>query len=115
MRLGGGIAPMKSSLAGLYYPFSRCIQPTSLKQMLLVFDEVTFVDPVDDAEWRAKLFADLESYDPEFARYQGVDAALPELIKQGCIKRFDPGPHINDRSLVTVSALSDLSDLNWLG
>lgn len=86
---------MKGSLAGLYYPFSRCIQPTSLKQMLLVFDEVTFVDPVDDAQWRAKLFEGLEPYDAEFARYQGVDAALPELISQGCVKRFDPGPDIN--------------------
>ena len=105
---------MKSSLAGLYYPFSRCIQPTSLKQMLLVFDEVTFVDPVDDAQWRAKLFEDLESYDAEFARYQSVDAALPDLIQQGCIKRFDPGPHINDCRLATVSAISDLDDPSWL-
>jgi hypothetical protein len=105
---------MKSSLSGLYYPFSRCIQPTSLKQMLLVFDEITFVDPVDDAQWRAKLFSDLESYDPEFARYQSVDAALPTLIQQGCIKRFDPGPRINDRSLATESALGDLNDPNWL-
>ena len=66
--------------------------------MLLVFDEVTFVDPVDDARCRAKLFEDLEFYDSEFARYQGVDAALPELIQQGCIKRFDPGPDIDNRS-----------------
>lgn len=105
---------MNSSLAGLYYPFSRCIQPASLKQMLLVFDEVTFVDPVDDDQWRAKLFADLESYDAEFERYQGVDSALPELIQQGCIKRIDPGPLIDTCSLATASALSDLSDPNWL-
>ena len=105
---------MKNTLAGLYYPFSRCIQPTSLKQMLLVFDEVTFVDPVDDAEWRAKLFEDLEFHDAEFARYQGIDEALPELISQGCIKRVDPKSGINGRSLATVSALSDLADANWL-
>src|SRR5947209_16734192 len=101
---------MKGSLSGLYYPFSRCIQPTSLKQMLLVFDEITFVDPVHDDQWRAKLFEDMESYDTEFARYQGVDEALPELIRQGCIKRFDPAPDINRRSLATASALSDLGD-----
>jgi hypothetical protein len=105
---------MKKSLAGIYYPFSRCIQPASLKQMLLVFDEVTFVDPVDDSQWRAKLFADLECYDAEFARYQGVDSALPELIQQGCIKRFDPGPSIDRCSLATVSALTDLGDPSWL-
>jgi hypothetical protein len=105
---------MKSSLAGLYYPFSRCIQPISLKQMLLVFDEVTFVDPVDDEQWRAKLFADMEASDAEFAQYQSVGAALPELVAQGCVKRFDPGPHINDNSLTTLSALSDLGDPVWL-
>ena len=33
---------MKSSLAALYYPFSRCFQPNSLKQMLLVFDEMVW-------------------------------------------------------------------------
>ena len=82
--------------------------------MLLVFDEVTFVDPVDDAQWRAKLLADMGAYDPAFAQHQGVDAALPELVRQGCIKRFDPGPHINDNFQVTVSALRDLSDPIWL-
>jgi hypothetical protein len=66
---------MKSCLAGLYYPFSRCVHPASLKQMLLVFDEITFVDPVDDAQWRAKLFEELELHDSEFARYQGIDGA----------------------------------------
>jgi hypothetical protein len=104
---------MKSSLAGLYYPFSRSVQPDSLKQMLLVFDEITFVDPVVDAEWRAQLFTNLEPYDAGFAQYQHVDAALPELIQQGCIKRFDPGPRINDRELATLSALGDLDDQNW--
>ena len=34
----------------LYYPFSRCINADSLKQMLLVFDELHFLDPVDDEE-----------------------------------------------------------------
>jgi len=47
-------------LRALYYPFSRCIDASALKQLLLVFDSVTFLDPVDDDEWRAKLFRDLE-------------------------------------------------------
>ena len=82
--------------------------------MLLVFDEVTFVDPVEDAEWRAKLFEDLESHDAEFAFYQGIDQALPELVRQGCVKRFDPGPGVDARALATASALSDLNDQDWL-
>jgi len=82
--------------------------------MLLVFDEITFVDPVDDVQWRAKLFADMESYAPEFSKYQDVDVALPVLIQQGCIRQFDPSPNINGRSLATESAIRDLNDPNWL-
>jgi len=102
-------------LSGLYYPFSRCINTASLKQMLLVFDEVTFVDPVDDDEWRAKLFKDLETHNEKFAEYKDVHAVLPALICEGCIKRFDPGPFVHSgRLLSTASALSDLNDPKWV-
>ena len=69
---------------------SMCANRPSSKQTLRVFHEITFVDPVDDAQWRAKLFSDLESHDPEFARYQRIDAALTALIQQDCVKRFHP-------------------------
>ena len=106
---------MTGVLSGLYYPFSRCINTASLKQMLLVFDEVTFVDPVDDDEWRAKLFKDLETHNEKFAEYKDVHAVLPALICEGCIKRFDPGPFVHSgRLLSTASALSDLNDPKWV-
>ena len=49
------VAP--SLLSGLYYPFSRCVDANALKQLLLVFDCITFLDPVEDAAWRAQLLA----------------------------------------------------------
>ena len=52
---------MDNILSGLYYPFSRPIEIASLKQMLLVFENVVFLDPVDDEYWRAKLFRELET------------------------------------------------------
>ena len=106
---------MTGVLSGLYYPFSRCIDTSSLKQMLLVFDKVTFVDPVDNEQWRAKLFRDLEVYDPNFARYKDVHAVLSDLVCEGCISRFDPGPFVHSgRVLPTASALRDLSDPKWV-
>src|ERR1700739_2202173 len=87
--LGTGRNAMKE-LTSLYYPFSRCVNPASMKQMLLVFDRISFVDPVDDAEWRLKLFKDLEVHDEQFTDYRAVDSALPELLDHGCITRIDP-------------------------
>jgi hypothetical protein len=104
------------TLAGLYYPFSRCINPVSLKQALLVFDEVTFADPVRDAKWRAHLFRDLEvDHDSRFATFRDVHAAMPDLLSEGCVKRIDPSFVAHDgRMASTLSAISDLSDPNWL-
>jgi hypothetical protein len=60
---------MDKFLSGLYYPFSRPIDLASLKQMVLVFENVVFLDPVDDDSWRAKLFQELETQeDKRFAR-----------------------------------------------
>lgn len=102
-------------LAGLYYPFSRCINSASLKQMLLVFDEISFVDPVDEDAWRTKLFEELESHDARFARYRDVHPALPELVDHGCVKRIDPIRFVtHDKISTTASAISDLRDSQWL-
>lgn len=101
-----------TKLAALYYPFSRCINAASLKQLLLVFDEVSFVDPVDDDQWRTKLFKDLESHDPQFSRYQDIHPALPELVDDGCVRRIDPAQFV--LKLAAPAALSDLQDSSWL-
>ncbi len=103
-----------SKLSGLYYPFSRCINAASLKQLLLVFDEVGFVDSVDDDKWRAKLLENLESHDETFHKYKDVEPHLAGLFKDGCIKRIDPAPFTSgDRSLAALSAISDLKDKEW--
>ena len=104
-----------NELTSLYYPFSRCVNPASMKQMLLVFDRITFVDPVDDAEWRMKLFRDLEMHDEQFTDYRAIDSALPDLLEHGCIRRIDPAEFRTEKNtLATASALSDLQDRRWV-
>ena len=104
-----------TELSALYYPFSRCVSPASLKQLLLVFDEVSFVDPVEDDRWRTKLFQDLEVHDQQFSQYHDIHPSLPDLIDHGCIRRIDPKKFTaKERILATASALSDLQDDGWL-
>ena len=105
---------MAKLLSGLYYPFSRSISQSSLKQLLLVFESIAFLDPVDEDAWRARLFHDLEADDPRFRKYRDVHAALPALMAEGAITRADPEQlAVTDRPSTAASALSDLMDEEW--
>lgn len=103
-------------LKGLYYPFSRCINLQSLKQMLLIFDNITFLDPVEDDEWRAKLYKDLEeAEDKRFSKYQEVYIPMKELRAEGALDFVSPRNIIDlDEVEITASTLSDLIDPNWI-
>ena len=103
-------------LSGLYFPFSRPLEIESLKQMLLVFDSVAFLDPVEDDEWRAKLLSDMvRRQSNRFVGYKYVDAALPLLLKEGAVQKYSPTILTdNERILASAAALSDLSDNKWV-
>lgn len=104
-----------TNLSGLYYPFSRPIDISSLKQMLLVFETVVFLDPVDDDSWRASLFKGLEQHDDKrFASYQLVHESLRLLFQEGATRRVDPTQITAiENPITTASALSDLLDQSW--
>jgi hypothetical protein len=105
---------MTDLLSGLYYPFSRSINQRSMKQILLVFQSITFLDPVDEASWRAHLFKDMERGDPRFKKYRDMDEVLPTLVSEGAIKRADPKQlAVVDSPATAASALSDLMDEDW--
>lgn len=106
---------MSKLLSGLYYPFSRPIDSASLKQMLLIFESVAFLDPVSDNSWRAQLFRSLEQQeDQRFKAYRQLHEDLPLLFEEGAARRIDPasvaamGKHVT-----TAAALSDLLDPSW--
>lgn len=104
-----------SALSAIYYPFSRCIDVSALKQLLLVFDSVTFLDPVTDDEWRAYLMEEMiEDEDRRFAKYQDIHRSLDELREEQAIRVVTPDCCTNHHRLVTASALSDLKDPDWL-
>jgi hypothetical protein len=98
----------------LYYPFSRCIDISALKQMLLLFESIAFCDPVDDETWRAELFRQIEREDPRFTRYRALSDAIPILLDGGVVKRIDPSNVAKIHDEVTIQAiLSDMSDGAW--
>ena len=103
-------------LHALYYPFSRSIDVESLKQQLLLFDTISFVDPVSSDEWRAKLFRDLEKEQTaKFRGYREFNRELPSLMADSIIAIHDPAqiPAIQSPE-VTAAILSDLSDPRWV-
>lgn len=108
--------PRNTGLHALYYPFSRSIDVGSLKQQLLLFDTISFVDPVTSDEWRAKLFRDLEKEQtPRFRSYREFSRELPSLMADGVIKVHDPATiDAIEMPEVTAAILSDLSDSNWV-
>ncbi len=104
-------------LSALYYPFSRCIDDESLKQMLLLFESVSFLEPVADDDWRAHLMAEMvEHEDTRFAKYDEVHEPIKDLRSEGLVRIVDPKELASTaNNLSTSSALSDLLDPEWAG
>lgn len=103
-------------LSGLYYPFSRCIDINSLKQMLMVFEQVCFFDVVDDEAWRLKLLEDLsKEQDAKFIEYKNVYKELDALIGQNIVRVISPrgNEDVVQSPEVSASAVSDLMDDEW--
>ena len=102
-------------LQGLYYPFSRCMDSCALKQLMLVFDGVTFLEPIKDAEWRAGLFRNLEANeDPRFSQYRDLERDLKTLGQEGALSIVDPQSLAAfKRPETSLAAISDLQDPLW--
>lgn len=83
--------------------------------MLLVFDKVTFLDPVEDDEWRLELYQDLEKReDKRFSIYQDVYLPMKDLKSHGALDFVSPKSIVGlNEDEITASSLSDLMDCNW--
>lgn len=102
-------------ISALYYPFSRCLDVDQLKQLLMLFDDVTFLDAVEDDEWRERLIGDLEEEDPRFESYREVAAAIPMLRSEKIVNVVSPETlRAIDSDLTIAATLSDLQDLDWM-
>lgn len=82
---------------------------------MLVFDGVTFIDPVKDADWRAELFRNLETTDDaRFSQYGDLKNDLKTLEQEGALSIVDPQSlPAFERPETSFGAISDLQDPLW--
>jgi hypothetical protein len=83
----------------LYFPFSRCLGEVALKQAVLLYDRLIFIDPVS-AEERAVLYAGsltapLRMHKTRRSRCQRAEGHYRLLEAEGLVETVDAGKIIN--------------------
>ena len=85
----------------LYFPFSRCLDEVALKQAVLLYDRLIFIDPVS-AEERAVLYAGsltaplrMQQGEALAARWQRAEGHYRLLEAEGLVETVDAGKIIN--------------------
>lgn len=105
----------KQTVDALYYPFSRCLSDRVIKQYLLLFDSITFLDPVEDDGWRSQLYKNIEGEDSRYSGYRDLADAMPWLRREGLIRIHAPQQLGSIDHEVTVAAtFRDLDDHKWI-
>jgi hypothetical protein len=85
-----------------------------MKQFLLIFDSITFIDPVDDDGWRETLFRGIEREHPGYRSYRDVAQAMPWLRQQKIVRVVNPSTlNSKNSDLTTAASFSDLGDASW--
>src|SRR5713226_7294805 len=69
----------------IYYPFSRLLDATILKHLLLTFDSVTFLDEAESPEWRRALLEQMRSDSSAFAVFEELADDYDMLQETGAI------------------------------
>jgi hypothetical protein len=104
----------EGKLSALYYPYSRCVDANTLKMMAILYDEIVFVDPLEDT-FREYLIMDRDAQ-------QGVPDAVRERWRQNqedwrqlqeyqILRFIDPIPDIQQNdNLLTAAFASDMAD-----
>lgn len=106
---------LNNQLNCLYYPFSRLLDENTLKYYLLVFDTVTFIDEVQDTEWRRKLLQDLSGLDKAFCSYEKIADEYTELKEKEIVKIISPkNIDVNNTLGIAIATIADLEDTEFV-
>ena len=103
-------------LNSLYYPFSRLLDDSTLKYLLLVFDSVTFIDEAESAEWRKVLLEEMSQIDdPIFSSFEKLADDYDMLSETGVIQIIDPKQlQARHSQEVAIATKADLSDTKFV-
>jgi len=96
----------------LYYPFSRLLDDTTLKYLLLVFDSITFIDEAESVEWRRNLMEEMANIDsPLFSSYERLTDDYDMLSEIGAVQIVNPKAiSAGESQGVALATKADLSD-----
>jgi len=108
------------SLRAIYYPFSRCLDETTLKRAIVLYDHLMFVDP-KTPKVRAGLYSvsNHQPYLPDKAAqqladdWQEIEDRYDLLLKEEVISFFDPAHLLAEQSvdaLITDHLQKDMAD-----
>jgi hypothetical protein len=105
----------RTKLDCIYYPFSRLLDATILKYLLLTFDSITFLDEAESPEWRRVLLEQMRSDSKAFTAFQELADDYDMLQESGAILILNPQGIATDASqAVAVAAIADLEDANFV-
>ena len=98
-------------LRGLYFPYARCLSPTFVKQSLLLFDELVFVDPVERIVREGYFYQEQKRIRPGRPRWDSAEEDYRYLEEEGIIRQLNPFPLIRQYDgLMAQAMLCDLRD-----
>jgi hypothetical protein len=100
----------KTKLDCIYYPFSRLLDATTLKHLLLVFDSITFLDEAE-SQWRRVLLDQMRQDSDMFATFEGLADDYDMLVDSGAVLVKNPRELavMGSRS-VAIATIADLTD-----
>jgi hypothetical protein len=107
---------LTNQLSCLYYPFSRLLDSAILKYLLLIFDSITFLDEVEDTEWRKILLQDMARRTGNvFSTFQKLSDDYDLLAETGAIQIIAPRVLKTKKSMeVALATQADLSDSTFI-
>ena len=103
-----------SRLSALYYPYSRCVDANTLKLLAILYDEIVFVDPLDDLFREFLLSSDKGCQFVPTAvrrRWNQNQEDWQLLRDRELLRIIDPLPLIHENDQVLAAAFaSDMAD-----
>jgi hypothetical protein len=106
----------RSKLDCIYYPFSRLLDVTILKHLLLTFDSITFLDEAESPEWRRTLLEQMRVDSSSFGVFRELADDYDMLQESKAILIKNPrGIATRASRPVAVASIADLEDADFVG
>jgi hypothetical protein len=108
-----------AKLSALYYPYSRCVDLSALKLLALLYEEVVFVDPLEENFREFLLSSDKGcQFVPNGVRerWRENQDSWDLLREAGILRTVDPVPVIREHDkLLAASYAADMADDAFVG